>query len=178
MPDGKKPRGDAKLAKLPGQIQAGLRDLFVLENGTYKDAKAYLAQFGITTNDGALGKFYDTHCATIKYSEARRLADEVKAAMDKNPNVFDEATKGVIAQRLFDLAVAKDTPAETIASIATAKLHGARLELDKQKLGLQERRIVLLEKKAAAYDEAKGIFEDKTLTPEQREQMMREKFGL
>ena len=51
-------------------------------------------------------------------------------------------------------------------------------DLNVKKVNLDERRIALLEKKAAAFDEAEGVLKNKQLTEEQRAQRMREVFGI
>jgi hypothetical protein len=53
-----------------------------------------------------------------------------------------------------------------------------KAELDRQKLELEERRVKVLEEKAAKADQAKGVLEDKALTEEQRVARMREVFGM
>ncbi len=54
----------------------------------------------------------------------------------------------------------------------------AKFALEERKLDQQDRKIVLLEKKAAAFDTAKGILENKELTEDQRKARMREVFGI
>jgi hypothetical protein len=53
-----------------------------------------------------------------------------------------------------------------------------KAELEKQKLAQGERKLVLLEKKAAAFDQAKGVLENKELTEAQRAARRREVFGI
>lgn len=51
-------------------------------------------------------------------------------------------------------------------------------DLNVKKVQLDERKLVLLEKKAAAFDAAKGVMENKELSEEQRAARMREVFGI
>lgn len=59
-----------------------------------------------------------------------------------------------------------------------AKQEEVKISLRKQKLGLDERDLKLKERKAAAFDQAKGVMNDKALSEDQKRQRMLELFGI
>lgn len=56
-------------------------------------------------------------------------------------------------------------------------LAAVKQDLSAEALKIDSRKLALLEKKAAAFDQAKGVMQDKELTEEERKLRMRELFG-
>lgn len=176
---GRKPRADSKLKSLPGQIQAELREWLVEENVSYATARKWLKErHGVQTSIGAICDFWQSHCFGQRFKRAREVADSLKDALAQSPDLFDESTRGAISQRAFELAVAKDADIGELTKLCKVMGDSSKLAIKQKELDLAERRLEMLEKKAAQADEAEGVAKDKTLTAEEKEARHKEIFGI
>jgi hypothetical protein len=174
-----KPRSDARLKSLPAHQREQLIRWLTDDNLSYADAKERLWQdMRVKTSTAALSQFYATECFTLRYSQAREIAETVGDAIATDPEKFDEATIALIKQKAFERAVAKSGDIDELGILFKMLGDSAKLAIKQKELALGERRVALLEKKAALADEAEKITRDDTLTPAQREAKMREVFGL
>lgn len=174
-----KPRSDAKLKSLPPHQRQQLIRWLTEENLSYADARDRLWQdMGVRTSAGALSGFFASECFTLRYTQARELADTVGEAMASDPEKFDQATIALVKQKAFERAVARDGDIKELAILASIIGDTAKVRIKQQELALSERRIALLEAKAAQADAAEHVVRDTDLTPEQRTARMREIFGL
>ena len=184
-----KPRSDAKLKTLPEDVQADLYSRMKTakkgENTSYDTLRKWLlAEWDIDVkSDSTFTEFWDWYPLTQAVKDAASTTEALIAGFQQNPNLkLDAAQSAAIGQAVFEMQAVKAKDADTFIALQRLALERrsaeARGKIETEKLKQGDRRIILLEKKAAAYDEAKGIFENKELTPDQREQMMKEKFGL
>ena len=175
----RKPRADAKLKSLPPEQKAELTDWLASENVSYAEARERLAKrFGVSTSVGALQDFYSSECFGLRNRHARDVADELKTQLLDSPELFDEATIGAVSQRAFELAVARDADVDELATLVKMIGDSAKLRLKAQELKLSERRVAILEKKAAQAEAAETVTRDQKLTPDQREERYKEIFGI
>ncbi len=169
----RKTRSDSKLLHLPEDQQAKLAD-WLLAGMPYHVAQATVEkEFGFRVSLGAFTKFWEAVCAGAYIAKRQRaigLADEVAAEARQTPGEFDTATLDALRQRAFELASAPGASAKDVKGIFTLLLKSR----DQQ---LEERRIVLLEAKAAQADKTKDIVES-TLTPQEKEAKIRQVFGM
>lgn len=175
----KKPRSDAKLLGMPPHYREALIRWLTEDNLSYAEARDRLKkEYSVSTSTGALSQFYATQCFSLRYSQAKEVADTVAEQMGNSPDKFDEATISLIRQKAFERAVAKNGNLDELAILAKMLHDSAKLRLKVQDQSLQERRVALLEKKAAAYDQAKGVLGDKELSEEEKAIKMRSLFGM
>jgi hypothetical protein len=174
-----KPRSDNKLAALPGPQKQQLRTWLIDENKSYEEARELLRQlFDVRTSTGALSKFYRTDCFTLRTSEAKSFAEEaVKAGRAAVANL-DEATELIIRQRAFEQAYARNGDLDALAVLSKILGDRKKLELKAADQALTERRVRLLEKKAAQADRAEAITGNKELTDAEKAAQMRALFGM
>ena len=164
---------------LPVEQFSALRDWFAVENLTYEKALERLAEeFGVETSAGALVKFYQRHVVGFRTRKARDFAEEVGQTFRESDNNFDEATIKLIEQRAFEQAAANDADIDDLVSLAKILGDTRKLQLQRDKLEIEKRRVTLLEKKAALADEAETVAKDENLTPEERERRYKEIFGI
>jgi len=175
-----KPRSDNKLAALPPAQKAQLRTWLVEENRAYEEVVGLVRErFGVRTSTGALCKFYATDCFSLKSSEARDFAEQVVAELKTHgESKFDEATLALVRQKAFERAYAKDGSIDELATLAKILGDSAKVELKRRGLDLTERRIKILEKKAAQADQAKAIAGNKDLSEAEQAAQMRALFGM
>jgi hypothetical protein len=174
-----KPRSDSTLDSLNSEQKQLLREWLVDENVSYKDAKDRLWQdFHIRTSVSALSKFYATQCYALRSSQARDFAEEVVTQLTDGSEKYDEATLALIRQKAFERAYARDGNLADLALLVKMLTDTAKLELKKKDQQIAERRVKLLEQKAAQADAAKDVTADQALTPAEREAKLKEIFGL
>jgi hypothetical protein len=175
----KKPRSDAKLLGMPPHYKEALIRWLTEDNLSYVDARARLKEeFSVSTSLAALSQFYTSQCFSLRYSQAREIADTVAEEMAQSPDKFDDATISLIKQKAFERAVAKDGNLDELALLAKMLHDSKKLQIKAGDQKIAERRMLLLEKKAEAYDKAKGVLQDKTLNEEERATRMRQLFRL
>lgn len=175
----RKPRSDSRLASLNPEQKALLRTWLIDENLSYEAAKDRLHQdFNVETSVGALSQFYATECFALRSSEAKAFAEQVETELLSAEPTFDKATLALVKQKAFERAYAKNGNLSELAILAGIIGDSAKLKLKEKDQQLAERRVALLEKKAAQADAAEGVTRDEALTPEQREAKLKEIFGL
>lgn len=175
----KKPRSDAKLLGMPPHYQQALIRWLTEDNMSYVEARARLKEeYSVSTSLAALSQFYTTQCFSLRYSQAREVADTVAEEMAQSPEKFDEATIALIKQKAFERAVAKDGNLDELAILAKMLHDSKKLQIKEGDQKIAERRMALLERKAEAYDKAKGVLENKELTEEEKAAKMRALFGM
>lgn len=172
----RKPRGDSKLDALLPEQQERLAEWLTIENLTYAEAKERVqAEFGVSTTPSALQGFYSRFAAPWKYARARGEAESFAALLEGK---FDEASKKKVQQLAFE-ALNSPSP-DTKAAKTFFKILGdtAKVEIARDRVTLDARKVKLLEQKAAQAEAAENVTKDATLTPEAREAKLKEIFGL
>lgn len=174
-----KPRSDSKLAALNPTQKAQLRTWLVDENKSYAEVRDLLKDdFNLSVSIGTLARFYATDCFALRSSEAKDFAEQVAAELKQGGESFDEATLALVKQKAFERAYARNGNIEELATLAKILGDSAKLELKKRDQALAERRIALLEKKAALADQAQSITADAELSDEEKAAKMRQLFGI
>lgn len=174
----RKKRSDNKLAALNPEQKAMLRTWLVDENLSYVEARQRLIDdFNVTVSTGALTKFYATECFAMSQSSARAFAEQVEKQVLASDSTFDRATLALIKQKAFERAVAKNGNIDELATLAGIIGDSAKLELKKKDQQLAERRIAILEKKAAQADEAKQVNGRADLSDEEKLARYKQIFG-
>jgi hypothetical protein len=173
-----KPRSDSKLASLNPQQKAQLRTWLVDENKSYDDVRKLLHDdFNVRVGVSAISRFYRTDCFAFRSSEAKHFAAEAVKEVRARENL-DEATMLLIEQRAFEQAYARNGDLDALAILAKIIGDSKKLELKRKDQQLQERRIVILETKAAQADKAKDITGDENLSDAEKAAQMRALFGM
>ena len=123
------------------------------------------------SRDSQLSSFYSWVKLTRKTMEREgKIQHWLECEKLEHPELT-EAELFRRGQRKFQLiAIAEEDPDAWTALQQTG--------FKKEALALDERKMALLEKKAAAFDAARGILEDKETTEEQKRQRMLELFGV
>ena len=122
--------------------------------------------------------------ALEKIRLAGHTAKTVRAALPTEDESFS-ALMQMIGQTAFELKLSGETldldRLQQFADLAAlglkAKIEASKLKLSEADAQRDERRLVLLEKKAAQADETEKTLTDRELTPEQRAQRIKEIYG-
>lgn len=167
----KKPRGEAILKNLPDALQEELWQ--VARRTTYPKAIAWLKEkHEITITEGPLSKWFGWYPRSLTLRMAAETSSQLEQTILKMPELKIAAAQArEVAQASFEIQAARDRDAKLFLDLG-------ELRLKEKKSHQDERRIALLEKKAAQADKAEGVTRDETLTPEAREQKLKEIFGL
>lgn len=172
----KKPRGDSKLdALLPAQKEQ-LAEWLTVDNLTYAKAKARVEkEFGVKTTASALASFYSRFAAPWSYS---RASEDAEAFASLTEGRIDPAMQKRVKQLAFKALTDRKPDLKSAKVLLKIAGDSAKVEIAKEKLSLDARRIALLEKKAAQADAAKKVTENTTLTPAEREAEYKRIFGM
>jgi hypothetical protein len=167
----KKQRSDAVLKTLPPGLQA---ELFARCNAaSYTVVKGWLREaHGITTSEGALSKFYAWFPLSRRLEQAATFADSLKTQLSALPSMQGRAEEiSDVTQIAFEMQAVQEQDGELYYNLR-------KLRLKERDQKLVERRIKLLEQKAAQADAAQSVTADQALTPAEREAKLKEIFGL
>jgi hypothetical protein len=174
----RKTRPDAKLRSLPDKVQ---RDIFALaESMTLAEAVEKIALpiemggYEVDVSESTLSGFCKHWRAVLfreSLHEGAQVAAEVDGALSEvQRDQIDQATEDGLRNWVLDSIVSKTISAKEVKSIMGVLVAAKRTELD-------ERKIKLLEKKAAQADEAGGVLGDSKLTPEEKQKRLEGIFG-
>ena len=163
-----KPRSDSVLKTLHPTRQRELWDL--LQGHSYGEVVAKVkADWELVTSPASLSEFYSWYPFTKQLEEFQSLAAQVRADLEANPDLnLDSDAVSKAGQAIFEnLAVRSMDPKQFI------ELRKLR-QKDRDQEAV-ERRLKLLEKREA---EAKKIVGDEKLTPEERQQKLKDFFAI
>lgn len=169
----RKPNANCKLLSLTEAQQAELADL-LLGGMPYHKAQAFVeSEWGVRVAISAFTPFWDRYCAPAflaRRAKAVGLADEVAQVAEARPGRFDEATVAALKQLAFEMSVSPTADPKAVKAYFT-------LLLKYRDQDLEERRVALLEKKAAQADQAKDVVAS-ALSPEEKQLKIRQIFGM
>jgi hypothetical protein len=171
----KKPRADSKIFQLKPAQRAQLDTWFREENVPYEEAQKRLQKkFRLKISTKALGYYWQRHFLRDRVLESTGLALSLKLPTDK----VDHVTTQLLQQKILELGLEKDTNLDDLKVLTSVLSDYAKIRLKEQELALQERKVVLLEQKAAQADEANQVIADDQLTTAEKEIRLKEIFGL
>lgn len=162
----RKLRKDSKFARLTEEQRSELG--VYLEGHSLEESQQWLAARGVEVSLQSISEFYRLHVLPCKW---KRMAT-VAAVLSKveGESVTDAAHRAV-AQRVFELSTDPKADPELLAKFY-------KLMNDGQQTAQSERKLALLEAKAAAADDAAAAIRDTTLTAAEKEARIKEIFGL
>lgn len=145
-------RADAKLKNLPPEI---LEELWRLRNPADEDEKKFtfvevlvwLKGHGIDSSLGALSEFYSWLRLKRRIEAAAERATQVRMELAKDSTITPDDLER-IAQTVFTAETIEGGDVEAFVKLATLRLNRQRVDQD-------ERKLKLLEAKAAFYDAVK-----------------------
>jgi len=167
----RKPRSDSKLTL---DARKALRGWLVEENISYKEANERLEEnFGITVSDGTLSKFYSEECFALRFQKSTEFAD----SLDLPAEQFDGKMIKALKQLAFELSLSKEPNLGALKTLFKLLGDSAKLQIAKDRVSLDARKVQLLEAKAAQADLGKAVADDKDLTPDEQLKRYRQIFG-
>jgi hypothetical protein len=159
----RKPRGDSKLDSLPADKKAELIDGLVC-GWTYRQAADWLqAECGCSVSGSAWTPFFERHVEPI-LNDIRNFAkmSALKLAREmEDEDIFEKATIREFQENAYQLMRTPGAdPEEKRKWMETVlkKMAGVR----------DDRKVAMLEKKAAQADEAAGVANNTKLSPEEK----------
>ena len=164
-----KPRSDAVLKTLPPERQAAIAEH--LASHSLAETRAWLKADGLTTSTAALSQFLAWYSLRQQLSRNETVVETLLAELKQsNPAIAPESIEAAGQSFFTALALQQQDPK------AWALAQG--IAIRKKQMHLDERKLALLEKKAAQADAARKVTENGALTPEQREAEYRRIFGM
>jgi len=167
----RKPRTDSKLKTLPAETQ---RQIFELLRGVpYRKAVAEVREkFGVETSVGALAEFYSWFPLSRGLEQAASFAEQLEKMAKADPQLAGKSEEiSRFAQIAFEARAVETQDPELYVELA-------KLRIKREANTLQERRVKILEAKAAKADAAEQVANDSTLTEEERTKRLRQIFRM
>ncbi|MCX8156165.1 MAG: DUF3486 family protein [Verrucomicrobiae bacterium] len=182
----KKRRGDAVLDKLAPEVQVELARFG--EGHTLDETLVWLRERGVKISRTALANWLEGRRAReLQERILRSIASgaemmrQCEKEYGKNPAPSVEALIKLFRVLVMQLASAGAADPEFLrvaGPMMGQVLEAERLAVKRQELILEERRVAVLERRAAQADAAQGVVQDAGLSAEEKMQRMREIFGL
>lgn len=173
----RKTRGDSILLSQPEGVRQAILKLDTEQGMTLEEIKDQLAVplneggFELEASVGTISVFLSRQKALNLRSRLQRRAAQaaqIEGAIDDDDRSrIDQGIMDGLREIIFDNVASGEITAKDAKALV-----GLILKAKEQKM--DERKLVLLEQKAAAYDEAQKVAEDDGLTPEQRLAKIRE----
>lgn len=168
-----KTRSDSKLLNLPEEQQAQLAEWLMAGMPYWRARELVEKDFGVRVSLGKFSSFWERICQPLYHlrrSQAARMAEEVAQVATANPAKFDAATIDALKQKAFELSVNPQAKAAEVKSLLM-------LVLKTRDQDLEERRVSVLERRAAQAEAAQGVVSSQ-LTPDEQAAKLREIFGV
>lgn len=169
-----KPRADSTLAGQSPVVQAALDDY--AQDHTLEETRAWLKEtHAITISAGALSTHLRRRrllALKLRMDEAQTTAtDLATSATALNAGPADDALFAALRTRILDLLSETNANPKDIRALLQLIIAARKTEQD-------DRRIALLEKRAALADTAETLAKSADLTPEEKATQLRALFGM
>lgn len=152
-------RADSTFARLAPAELAEVEDM-LLGGASYADVQVLLADYGQKCSQTAIAKYYHSRIIPRKWAAQQKVAADLATLGSEG---VDEATLNAVRQATLELALTPGTDPKSLRTLFDLVLKAQAQRMD-------ERKLKLLEQRAAAADEAKAALERKVaaggLTPE------------
>lgn len=167
MSTARKPRGDSVLKTLPPERQATIIEH--ISQHTLAETREWLAADGLKTSLPSLSEFFSWYHLRKQFSTIESDTLTLLQLLKKQRPELDQSALDTYASEYFQLRALKQDDPETYLAWATARTN-ARLK--ERALALEERRVKLLEEKAAKAEQAEQI-EGSTLSESEKAERIR-----
>jgi hypothetical protein len=182
----RKKRADARLERLPAEQQVEL--VRFAESHTLDEAVVWLRERGVRISRTALANWLegrrmrDTQERILRsIASGAQLMRECEREYGKNPAPTVEQLIRLFRTLVMQIASAGACDPEFLRAAAPMMgqvLEAERLAVKRQELMLEERRVAVLERRAAQAEAAQGVVQDGALSAEEKMAKMREIFGI
>lgn len=164
----KKLRTDSKFARLSLEQRQQLATMMLLGKTKLEDVRAWLAERGVEVSLQSISEHYRNHILPEHWNQMAVSANNLDTI---GSSAAKDATLHAITQALFE---ASTRPGADVKEL----IAGAKLVLDIKAADREERKLAILEQKAAAADKAAEVAGNSELNAEEKAQRIKEIFGL
>lgn len=167
----RKPRPDSNLKTLPSDQQAEIITRLKAKGGSYKAVVQWLRdEWDVDTSEGALSSFWSWWHLQEQVREAESDTQSLVEALRGADISMTAEQVREFGNLAFITKATKQQDSKTFVAMA-------RILVQNRKLDQDSRRIAILEKKAAAADEASEIAKDGSKSKAERQKQLFELFG-
>ena len=163
---------ESKLAGLPPAEREQLDTWLFSENRGYVWITGEIKRlFRVSTSIGSISKYRKRRIVEIqvnRITEARQVADAIEGSLSDNGNRMSDTVKRLVPQLAFELATETQPDVKRLCQLINAMLKA-------ESLGLDDRRLTLLEAQAKQAQQTEEIVKS-NLSPEEQAQRLREVF--
>jgi len=141
----------------------------------YRVIKQMVAEeFQLEVSMSWLSLFYKQHCVAElvrRRAQAVLVTNQIGEEMERTPGNWDQPTLDAIKQKSFEMAISPGSKPADIKQLFSMVLKSRDQDMNERKLRMLE----AAERKA---NEAEATTKDSSLSPEEKQQRMKEIFGL
>jgi len=170
-----KPAPSAKLELLDENQKQELCEWILTPGLSYRLVKKMAAEeFKLEISQSTLSRFYRSYCVVEllrQRADAVFVTDEIGKEIERVPGRWDQATIDAIKQKSFEMAIRPGSKPTDVKNLYSLVLKHRDQEMNERKLKLLE----AAEKKVR---EAEETTKNSTLSDEEKQQRMKEIFGL
>lgn len=164
MSANKKPRADSVLKTLPRERQSVIAEH--MRNHTIDETHAWLKDDGLKTSRTALSEFFCWYALQQQLSRNETTVEALLADLsESNPEWSPDQIQQAGQSFFTALALQQQDPKQWLMAQSLA--------IKREQLSLDSRKVALMEKKAAAFDQAKAVVQSQ-LTPEEQNARLKE----
>lgn len=159
--------------KLDDLQQAKVVD-WCLQYPYYMIAPMIEREFGLKVGNSQLGRFWQQVVVPhlpLRMKRAAGAAEAVAEESEVSGQHFDAAIKAQIKQKSFEILLTPGVAAKDVKALVS-------LAQKSRSQDLEERRIALEERKARQAEEAEGVVNSPTMTPEEKMDRLKTVFGM
>jgi hypothetical protein len=170
----KKPRSDSKLLNLSQATRDKIIEILETSGVKVSDAcREIKKQFDVSTSPAALSRFYPKEKSRLvnqQRLQSLAVAHEIATEAKSRPSLFNAALVERISQLAFELSIQPNANPDSVKDFFYMVIKARDQEL-------QDRKVTVIEKKAAQADQAAGVITDQKLSPEEKQKRLRHIFG-
>lgn len=141
----------------------------------YEAQRQVKDQFGVEVKSlKSFSAFWQAVCGPlllVRRNQARTVAGEIAREAEARPGQFDQATIDALKQKAFELSISPQARPKDVKALFM-------LVLKARDQDLTERKVAILERKAAQADEASAAVGDGKLSPAEKEARLKQIFGI
>lgn len=175
----RKPNSNSKLKTLSPERQADVAEY--ARTHSLAETVGWLRADGVHSSSSSLSEFLSWWALQQTFARAESNTHQFKEWLAKVSPELSEEQLDARAALLFQFEAVKTGDPDTYLAFATArhkaKMDGLKFQQGERKLAQDDRRIALLEKKAAQADQAENVTKS-DLTPEEKQLKLKQIFGM
>jgi hypothetical protein len=177
-----KERADSLRGRLSPDLRVQVDEWLFSEQAAYGVVRERLAAAGVKTGISALARYYEKRMEERLYEQivvqSAKAANKLVTEVERNPAQVQPVLMELVSRIALQEAMrGNNLDVDRLMGLVRMMTDGQKLELQRNRLGIDREKLELLKQKAAQADAAKAVAQG-TLTAEEKMGRFREIFGI